>query len=165
MNLLLVSRAGKRFWNLLFRAGTAKDGCEPQRSARVLNGSSQSCVLSKHVIHSHEAQSAPVFEALRVRAVIRRLIFFLSPSDPTCFGYTSTFLRGFFPYLRRDVMCSSDRPPSSSLMMKSFSSSSPGCTGKLLRKMSGSVKTDVRSAEWIVLYRCQHLLTEGMKTR
>ena len=40
-------------------------------------------------------------------------------------------------YLRREVMCSSDRPPSSSFMMKSLSFSSPGCTGKLLRKISG----------------------------
>lgn len=39
-------------------------------------------------------------------------------------------------YLLREVMCSSDSPPSSSLMMNSLSFSSPGCTGKLLRKMS-----------------------------
>lgn len=43
-------------------------------------------------------------------------------------------------YLRRDVMCSSDSPPSSSLMMKSLSLSSRGSTGKLLRKMSRRVK-------------------------
>lgn len=40
-------------------------------------------------------------------------------------------------YLRRDAMCSSHRPPSSSLMMYSLSFSSCGRTGKLLRKMSG----------------------------
>lgn len=37
-------------------------------------------------------------------------------------------------------MCSSDSPPSSSLMMKSLSLSSRGSTGKLLRKMSRRAK-------------------------
>lgn len=48
----------------------------------------------------------------------------------------SFFYSGTGSYLRREVMCSSDRPPSSSLTMNSLSFSSPGCTGKLLRKMS-----------------------------
>lgn len=43
-------------------------------------------------------------------------------------------------YLLREVMCSSDRPPSSSLMMKSLSFSSAGCTAKLLRKMSARTR-------------------------
>lgn len=51
----------------------------------------------------------------------------------------------FVSYLLREVMCSSDRPPSSSLMMNSLSFSSPGCTGKLLRKISRrTVKQQVR---------------------
>lgn len=64
-------------------------------------------------------------------------VIHLSASLVTHYG-TNTNQRFFGTnlYLLREVMCSSDRPPSSSLTMNSLSFSSPGCTGKLLRKMS-----------------------------
>lgn len=40
-------------------------------------------------------------------------------------------------YLLREVICSSEKPPSTSLTKNSLSFSSPGCTGKLLSKISG----------------------------
>ena len=154
IKVLLLRCSGKRFWHLRFSIRTLwRLLCKPSYLPPVKRQRCPSFHTVLTVTRTHVpywwitkllvfivfVSAGEVALSTRGLGHIKSLTSQLQVMTTIRSEYKSAgfwFFFGTKSYLLREVMCSSDRPPSSSLMMNSLSFSSPGCTGKLLRKMS-----------------------------